>query len=239
MRDPVLFRSMTRSHSFLSRLFYVFQLIGESFLAVSQFSSVVRLFVLNGPDSSVDDCEKGDEALDIKFVSEAKSLLYLHGSLVKNYKEKFLEFSDFSLNCGMPVGSVLMSSREVCRRCGCALFVDEKPHVVVVYHAHLGTYLGSRVTKMCRKCKIYEHYGYWTENKERFYDKSFLELEFFLSSEETAFQVALLKQCASLLIVGAVPFSTFSEAYNRQFDYNNECGMEGEKCQFKRRKRFV
>ena len=96
----------TRSHSFLSRLFYVFEVIGESFLAVSQFSGVVRLFVLNGPHSSVDDCEKGDEALDIKFVSEAKSLLYLHGLLVKNYREKFLEFNDFSLNCGMPVGSV-------------------------------------------------------------------------------------------------------------------------------------
>ena len=229
---------ITTSHSILSRLLYVFEVIGESFLSVSQFSNVVRLFVLNGPGSSVNDCEKGEEDVNRKFVSEAKSMIYLHGSFVKNHKQKFLEFSDFSLSCGMPVGSVLMSSRQICRRCGCALFIDEKPHVVVVYHAHLGTYLGSRITKMCRKCKIYEHYGYWTENKERFYDKTFLELEFFLS-EETAFQVDLLKKCASLLVVGAVPFSTFAEAYNREFDYYNECEFEGEKCQFKRRKRFV
>ena len=66
----------TRSYSFLSRLFYVFEVIGESLFAISQFSSVVRLFVLNGPDSSVDDCEKGDEALDIKCVSEAKSVIF-------------------------------------------------------------------------------------------------------------------------------------------------------------------
>ena len=46
-----------------------------------------------------------------------------------------------------------------------------------------------------------------------------LSLDFILSSEDTAFDIALIKECANLLILGAVPFSTFAASYNRRFDY--------------------
>ena len=72
---------------------------------------------------------------------------------------------------------------------------------------------------------------------ERFFDVGCLTADFFLASEETAFQMSLLRECASFLVVGAVPFATFAEAYNRRFDYGAYEGKET--CRFKRMRRFV
>jgi len=57
-------------------------------------------------------------------------------------------------------------------------------------------------------------------------DAGCLNNEFLLSSEDTAFHLPLIRQCASLLNVGAVPFSTFATSYNRQFSYSKESCSE-------------
>lgn len=225
-------------NAILSKLLFVFELIGGTFLEVSQFSSVVRRFVLSGDGNRecVHDCEMGSKSVeDARFVSEGKSLLFLNGSVAKPFKRKFVDFHDYCLDNGMPIASIFMTSRKHCRRCNRLLIVDGKPHVVVVYHSQLGTYLGSRITKKCRNCSLYEHYGYWTEKGERFFDSECLTLEYILSSEETAFEMTLIEQCASLLVVGAVPFSTFAESYNRRFDYRKF--EENARVGYKRKKR--
>ena len=58
-------------------------------------------------------------------------------------------------------------------------------------------------------------------------DEHCLKLDFLLSSEETAFDMSLLEECCSLLVVGAVPFTMVSNSYNRRFGYeklSNETG---------------
>lgn len=123
--------------------------------------------------------------------------------------KQFKEFHDFSISCGLPLPSVLISARKLRRKCGKALKVEEKRvHVVVFTIPKLGTYLGSRVIKNFRSCKVYEHYGFWTEDGVKHIDAGCLNNEFLLSSEDTAFHLSLIRQCASLLNVGAVPFST-------------------------------
>ena len=57
------------------------------------------------------------------------------------------------------------------------------------------------------------------EGKRQFND-DYLANEFLLSSVDTAFQNALVKQCASVLVVGAVPFATFAQTFNRRFGYD-------------------
>ena len=57
-------------------------------------------------------------------------------------------------------------------------------------------------------------------------DAGCLNNEFLLSSEDTAFHLSLIRQCASLLNVGAVPFSTFASSYNRRFHYSKEGSSE-------------
>lgn len=64
----------------------------------------------------------------------------------------------------------------------------------------------------------YEHYGYWKKNGRRQFDEDYLENEFWLSSEDTAFDISLLRHWfANLLVVGAVAFATFTMAFNRKF----------------------
>ena len=104
--------------------------------------------------------------------------------LTEGLKKSFDHFHEFTLNCGLPVGTLLMSRRNTCRRCNGKLLVEANSHVVVFYHIYFGSYLGSRVTKSCRKCKLCEHYGGWTEGGKQYFDEDCLQNEFLLSSEE-------------------------------------------------------
>ena len=79
---------------------------------------------------------------------------------------------------------------------------------MVVYDKHHGTYLGSRVTKNCNTCKVHEHYDYWTISGKRQFETDCLENDFLLSLEDTAVGLSLIRQCANLLIVGALALST-------------------------------
>ena len=117
--------------------------------------------------------------------------------------KQFKEFHDFSITCRLPLASVLISARKSCRKCGKVLKVEEKRvHVVVIYHSELGTYLGSRVSKNCKSCKVYEHYGFWTDDGVKHIDAGCLNNEFLLSFTDNAFHLSLTCQCASLLNVG-------------------------------------
>ena len=100
------------------------------------------------------------------FAREVEGFFYLFPEF-GDVERGFPDFHNFSLNCAKPMATVLVSTQERCRMCGKALAVDPNTHVVVIYHEQRGSYLGSRVTKCCRTCKVYEHYGYWTQEGKR------------------------------------------------------------------------
>ena len=67
-----------------------------------------------------------------------------------------------------------------------------------------------------------------------------LENDLLLSSEDTALGLSLIRQCAHLLIVGAVSFSTY-KFYNRLFGYQGNLEAAGssateDKCRIKRKR---
>ena len=128
----------------------------------------------------------------------------------------FPDFNDFSVNSRKPMAMVLVRTQKRSWICKRALAVDLSTHVVVIYHEQRGSYLGSCVTKCCRNCKVYEHYGYWTKEGKRHFNDDCLK-KHLLSSEDTAFQTTFVKQCANFLVVGAVPFATFAQVFNRRF----------------------
>ena len=194
----------------VSRLFFVFQSIGSIFLKIPVFTTAIKRFVLGNSNSAAGDLEfilPND-----RFVAECEGLLYLKGFLISE-KILFKELHDMSLELGQPLATVLVSSQETCRICSKALVVESKVHPVVIYSLYHGTYLGSCVTKVCRKCKLYEHYGYWSHGKKKHFTNESLQSEFLLSTEDTAFEFALLQQYAHLLVLGALPFSTFAASY--------------------------
>ena len=54
--------------------------------------------------------------------------------------------------------------------------------------------------------------------------------------------LSLIRQCANLLIVGAVAFSTYAKSYNRLFVYHSNLEAAGslateDKCRIKRKRR--
>ena len=161
------------------------------------------------------------------FVAETASLLDLFPEVSKEDTEVFKSFHDFSVNCGNPIATILVSKQENCRMCKKPLLLDPNTHVVVIYDEHRGTYLGSRVTKNCNTCKVHEHYGYWTTSGKRQFETDCLENDFLLSSEDTAVGLSLIRQCTNLLIVGAVAFSTYAKSYNRRFGYHGNLDAAG------------
>lgn len=239
-------------YSRLFRLFYVREFAGNNAFSLNSFVSTMKRFVFDEKAEDVIEkkfgCKRKLPANDStsSFAAEVESALHLFPVLNSRSAEVFREFHDFTLTTGNPMGSVLASKRNTCRICNEALSVDMRSHVVVIYHAQRGTYLGSRLTKFCRGCKLHEHYGYWTLNGQRHFDENCLENEFLLSSEDTAFDMSLIRQCGNFLVVGAVPFSTFAKTYNRQFGYSVEANEDSEgqlaeepKGSVKRMKRLV
>ena len=210
----------------LFRFFAAFHFVGRAFLKLSSLSSVVKRYVCAEEAVVVGGKRKSSESGSV-FEGEAASFFYMNPAIDGVFGHHFHEFQRYTMQCGQPIGSILISKRDVCRACKKNLSVDAATHVVVIYHRERGSYLGTRITKFCRVCKIYEHHGYWTLNGKRQFDLECLDDEFFLSSEDTAFQTSLLKDCANFLIVGAVPFATFAMVYNRRSGF--KCGLqEGE-----------
>ena len=94
------------------------------------------------------------------------------------------------------------------------------------------------MSKLCPHCKIHEHYGYYTKESKTYYDKDVL-MDYFQSSEDTAFDLNLLKDCSNLLVVGAVPFSTSASSFKRWFHHTKTANAEIKGPQVKKTKRSV
>ena len=134
----------------LSRLFFVLKTVSDSVLKVTGLMSVVERFV------SCHNREEHNGSLN-NFIVETQSLLYLHSSSLRSEKEQFRDFHDFTLQCGTPLGTILVAKRDNCRNCGKKLATDGKVFPVVIYSCQRGSYLGSRLTKNCLYCKLYKH----------------------------------------------------------------------------------
>ena len=199
-----------------SRLQYAFTTIGDIFSKTVNLASVIKLYVYNH-QALEEDTPEEDVGI---FTAATQSLLYVHSDLLITERNRFREFHDFSLMCGQPMATVLLSSKENCRNCHNQLYLDPKAHAFVIYSLHRGTYLGCRFSKLCRKCKLHQHYAYCTQDGKKTYHLDVLNLDFIQSSEDTAFDVQLLEECCNLLVVGAMPFSTYASSYNRRFGYN-------------------
>ena len=161
-------------------LFFVYKSFGKVIFKVLNFTSVIQWYVSPYEDQKSGAIDPTDEN-DIKMFSvESQSVLFLNPSLGITEKEQLKEFYDFAVECQQPMGTMFCSSQDSCRRCGKTLAIESKLHPVVVYSNQRETYLGCGVTKWCRKCKIYEHYGFWTQGKKKHYNAECVNLDFTL-----------------------------------------------------------
>ena len=103
-----------KNFSYLSRVIFVIHTKGNVSLRILTFISVVKQFVLG---KALQDEEKKTEHELRTFTAETKMLLHLDPSLLLPERETFRNFHDFSVGCGQPLGTVLVSERQSCRRC--------------------------------------------------------------------------------------------------------------------------
>ena len=219
----------------LSRLQFVFSTIGDIFSKTVKFPAIVKQFVYHEQPTDTEQPNESNDDVAI-FSAEVRTLRFLHSEMFISEKDRFREFHDYTLMCSQPMATVLLSPQETCKNCHKQLSLDPKPHPIVIYSLNKGTYLGCRMTKVCRKCKLHQHYGFSTQGNEK-YSLDILDFNFMLSSEDTAFDTELLKECGNLLVIGATPFSTYASSYNRRFGYNKTERSEQHSTTVKRMKR--
>ena len=143
----------------------------------------------------------------------------------------FKAFDSFCRNQGYTCSAIFLSDCDSCRMCGRKLLVCDDGKDVIVYHMTRGTYIGSRFTKKCSKCKIQEHFGFFKHDGKRMFNDDCLTNEFLLTSEDTAIDMELLKYLDEEVVQGACLFLLKAKVYNSVHGYS-EISEEEEKDEF-------
>ena len=132
-------------------------------------------------------------------------------------------------NCkGKPTGIVLMPSQGTCKRCGTKLLLrSDRPSRLTLYTERMGTVPALHYHKYCPNqksaCKLVQHYGYVTVGDQNgiIYDTEWHTLPFFVSSQETAIEISMLKKYNAELLIGQVSYKQKADIYNYHNGYDN------------------
>ena len=113
--------SIFNNFAYLSRLLRMVNRIGRTFLNLREFTTVVERVFGYDVQQDIEDSST--------FSAECKSLFQLVPSLNESSPEEFKKFHDFTVECGHPISSVLVSDHQFCRKCCQALVLEKKRHV--------------------------------------------------------------------------------------------------------------
>ena len=97
----------------------------------------------------------------------------------------------------------------------------------------LGTVEGTNYRKVCKNfrssCPFVQHYGFYSVGgTDIIYDEDFQSLPYFLSTRETAFEMAMLKQLDVEILIGQLSYKQRSEIYNVVHGYDKAKKRVGE-----------
>jgi len=124
------------------------------------------------------------------------------------------------------LGVILLSPNQICITCGSSLLVKaDRPSQVTVYSDSEGTIFGTHYRKFCKRfrsgCKFVQHYGYYSVGESSIhYNEDWEQHKYFLSTRETAFEMALLKQLDIEILIGQLSYKQRSDIYNIKHGYD-------------------
>ena len=127
---------------------------------------------------------------------------------------------------GGKLGAILISKVSQCTQCGSSLILrSDRPSHLALYTESIGTMAGLHYHKLCknRSCKMVQYYGYTIKGDKSglYYDKGWELLPYFVSSQETAFEMNFLKKMDAYLLIGQVSYRQKAEIYNYHYGYYN------------------
>ena len=121
------------------------------------------------------------------------------------------------------LGAVLISKKTHCRLCKKSLYVKTcRISEVVVYDETKGTFLASKIPKVCtnKNCQFTQHYGYYTIGSKKFCDEDWWHNEFLVTSARTVFSIDLLKKFEIEVLIAKMSFKEKAEIYNASNGYH-------------------
>lgn len=138
-----------------------------------------------------------------------------------------------SCKLSSPLGVVLVSSNSICRLCNDKLLIrSDRPSHITAYTETWGTVICTHYHKFCRSfrkgCNFKQYYGYYSSDKKNvhYYDEEWSSNWFFISSNETAFELSMLRKFDAELLLGQMSYSQHAEIYN----YCNSYPVQPKKC---------
>ena len=125
-----------------------------------------------------------------------------------------------------PLGIPLIPQQTSCHSCGGKLLLrGDRPSTMTLYIDSLGTIPATHYHKYCsnyrKGCKLTQFYGYHqSTNGCKHYSEGWLSLPYFLSSQETGFEMAMLKHFDVELLIGQLSYKQKADIYNVSHGYD-------------------
>ena len=125
------------------------------------------------------------------------------------------------------LGVILISKKDKCDECGGKLLLrKDRPAKLTVYTDTYGTIPGNHYRKFCANskhgCKVVQHYGYYTKGPvDIYFDKDWPTHKYFVSTQETAFELQLLQRFDTELLIGQISYKQRAEIYNATHGYES------------------
>ena len=124
---------------------------------------------------------------------------------------------------GRALGVVLISSASVCKLCSGKLQVrSDRPSQVTLYTDEMSTFPAPHYHKYCQNsrkgCSFNHYYGYSTTIHGLTYDNNWSSLPYFLSSQVTGFDLAVMRRLDAEILIGQISYYQFADVYNYLHD---------------------
>jgi len=128
--------------------------------------------------------------------------------------------------CKLPLGVLLVPSQMQCVECGGKLLLrSDRTSKMTLYTETLGTVPATHFHKYCHNhrkgCKVIQFYGYYKAGSgDTHYNSNWMSLPFFLSSQETGFEMSMLKKFDIELLIGQISYKQKADIYNVSKGYD-------------------
>ena len=105
------------------------------------------------------------------------------------------------------------------------LLRSDRPSQMTLYTDSLGTVSATHFHKYCRNyrkgCTFVQFYGYYKCGTGHLqYNDNWMTLPYFLSSQETGFEMAMLKKFDAELLIGQISYKQKADIYNISKGYD-------------------
>ena len=132
-----------------------------------------------------------------------------------------------------PLGVPLIPSQTECCSCGGKLLLrGDRPSRLSLYTESLGTVPATHYHKYCHNyrkgCNVVQFYGYHRDRDHRLRYDHWMRLPYFLSSQETGFELEMLRKFDVELLIGQISYQQKADIYNISNGYDatkKQCSM--------------